>query len=264
MSDLSVISPHPLLAPYVKYYWTLEADYALAATERVIPFGNIQWCFYRGGVSCAEDRLDSKSLLCGQTTRYTDIVTLGKIRIVAVVFQPCGAKAFLRMPVNALSGLKVSAEDLDDPELKALESRISDTDNSGQCVGLLDRFLLNRLSTSPSHHFQRLETVMKTIGQSGGNVSIDLLAGVSCLGRKQFQRVFAEHVGMNPKEFLRTVRFQHLLSRMQHSTVCHFTQLAYDCGYYDQAHLIDEFKTFSGYTPKEYLSHCAPYSDYFG
>lgn len=264
MSDFNVILPHRLLAPYVRYYWTLDADYELAATERVIPYGNMQWCFYRGGVSCGENRLDSKSLLCGQTTKYTDIITEGKIRIIAVVFQPCGASAFLRMPVNLLSGLKVSAEELDDRELKELESRILDTDDPGQCVCLLDRFLLNRLSPPRNYNLQRLDSVMKMIDQNRGQVSIDSLAGASCLGRKQFQRVFSEHVGMNPKEFLRTVRFQHLLSRMQHSPDYHFTRLACECGYYDQAHLISEFKTFSGYTPKEYLSLCAPYSDYFG
>ena len=42
-----------------------------------------------------------------------------------------------------------------------------------------------------------------------------------------------------------------------------FSQLAYECGFYDQSHLINEFKVFSGYTPKEYLAACAPHSDYF-
>jgi AraC-like DNA-binding protein len=41
------------------------------------------------------------------------------------------------------------------------------------------------------------------------------------------------------------------------------TQLAFECGFYDQSHLIKEFKTFSGYTPAEYLAVCNPYSDYF-
>ena len=40
-------------------------------------------------------------------------------------------------------------------------------------------------------------------------------------------------------------------------------QLEYECGYYDQAHFIKEFKQFSGYTPTEYRTVCEPYSDFF-
>jgi len=42
-----------------------------------------------------------------------------------------------------------------------------------------------------------------------------------------------------------------------------FAQLACECGFFDQSHMIKEFKLFSGYTPAEYLAVCAPYSDYF-
>ena len=41
------------------------------------------------------------------------------------------------------------------------------------------------------------------------------------------------------------------------------TTLAYDCGYYDQSHMINEFKMMSGMTPKQYFAMCEPTSDYF-
>lgn len=42
-----------------------------------------------------------------------------------------------------------------------------------------------------------------------------------------------------------------------------FAQVAYECAFFDQSHMIKEFRLFSGYTPAEFLSVCAPYSDYF-
>lgn len=263
MDDLKFSLPHSWLIPYIKYYWSLEADYVSAATERVIPFGNVQLCFYRGNVTCETNRLDSKSLLCGQTTRFTDVMTEGKIRIVAVVFQPFGAKAFFSMPMDTVVGLKVRAEELGDPGLKELEERIAGTDDVSRCIGLLDDFFLRRMLPLKDYNCRRMEAVIGTIRANGGNVPVPVLAEASMLSRKQFLRVFREYVGINPKEYLRTVRMQYAMSLMQNGRVDNFTRLACDCGFYDQAHLISEFRSFTGYTPKEYLSVCAPYSDYF-
>jgi transcriptional regulator GlxA family with amidase domain len=83
------------------------------------------------------------------------------------------------------------------------------------------------------------------------------------LSYKQFKRVFAEYTGANPKDWLRTVRFQKALYTLQTQPAISLAQLACECGYYDQPHLIKEFKTFSGYTPVEYSAIYAPCSDYF-
>ena len=89
------------------------------------------------------------------------------------------------------------------------------------------------------------------------------LSEAACLSSKQFGRVFADHVGTTPKEYLRIVRMQRALFLLQQDATLPFVQVAYECGYSDQSHMIKEFKLFSGYTPAEYLSVCAPYSDYF-
>ena len=68
---------------------------------------------------------------------------------------------------------------------------------------------------------------------------------------------------LTPKEFIRIVRMQRALSMLQQDATIPFVQVAYECGFSDQSHMIKEFKLFSGYTPAEYLSVCAPYSDYF-
>ena len=249
--------------PYIRYYWILEAVYGESTPERVIPFGAMQLCFYRGNMVCGTERLNAESLLCGQTMNYSDVVTEGKIRIVAVVFQPFGAKAFFTMPMQVLAGQKVKADELGDAALKELEQKIVETEDSDTCVHLLDCFFLNRLEPLQGYNYRRLDAVMNVIRGNGGNVSVRALADAACLSGKQFQRVFSEYVGLNPKEYIRTVRFQYALSILQNCPSGQLTRLAYDCGYYDLAHMIAEFKALSGYTPKEYLSICLPYSDYF-
>ena len=60
--------------------------------------------------------------------------------------------------------------------------------------------------------------------------SVIELASVACLGKKQFERLFNELVGANPKEYARIVRFQKSLKLLQHcSEDTNQAQLAYQC-----------------------------------
>lgn len=90
------------------------------------------------------------------------------------------------------------------------------------------------------------------------------LAAVSCLGKKQFERLFRRVVGTNPKEYARIARFQKSLSLMQHHTDDgNLARLASRCGYADQSHFIRDFRTYSGHTPLSLPDGCKPYSDLF-
>jgi AraC-like DNA-binding protein len=62
---------------------------------------------------------------------------------------------------------------------------------------------------------------------------------------------------------MRIVRFQYALHYKWQYPQTKLTGLAYDCGFYDQSHMINEFRDLSGKTPKQYFAECEPYSDYF-
>ena len=108
-----------------------------------------------------------------------------------------------------------------------------------------------------------MATAVDAINRSAGELSVSRLAETVCLCKKQFQRVFSEHVGATPKEFMRIVRFHKALYTLQNNPATGLATLACECGYYDQAHLTNEFRHLSGYSPGQYLAICAPHSDYF-
>ena len=92
--------------------------------------------------------------------------------------------------------------------------------------------------------------------------SVNTLADNACLSKRQFERVFRETVGMNPKEYAGIVQFQKALWLMQNGE-SNYAGIAAECGYSDQSHFIRNFKKLSGYTPQAIIKHCAPYSDLF-
>lgn len=91
---------------------------------------------------------------------------------------------------------------------------------------------------------------------------VNSLAGLTCLGKRQFERVFQYTVGMSPKEYARVVRFQKALWFIQQNKN-NYAGIAIDCGFSDQSHFIREFKAMSGHTPQTIRQYCEPYSDLF-
>ncbi len=85
--------------------------------------------------------------------------------------------------------------------------------------------------------------------QRGGRVSITELAAVAGLSDRQFRRQCLDHSGLTPKRLCRVIRFRHALSRMR--TQPNWAQSADEWGYYDQAHMINEFRELGGFTPHD-------------
>jgi len=264
METFNIIPPSPLLANFIKHYWLLETDGNSVVTERTIPIGCMHLIFHRGSqlFSSFENELQPRSFICGQTTFYTDVTSTGKINMIVVVFQPYGAKAFFPMSMHEFHGKNISVTDIGDQSLVDLEKRLLDTTDNNECIRIIERYLLNRLHSFTEYNLRRITAVIQGINKEP-LATIPDLSQIACLSDKQLNRIFTEYIGSTPKEFTRIVRLQRALYSLQNYSKMNFAQLAYECGFYDQAHLIKEFKTFSGYTPKEYLAICNPYSDYF-
>ena len=72
------------------------------------------------------------------------------------------------------------------------------------------------------------------------------------LSSRQFERRFRNVVGIPPKLFSRMQRFQRVFQTMEDRA--NWVDAAVSCGYYDQAHLIRDFRQFSGTTPTALLA----------
>ena len=182
--------------------------------------------------------------------------------MITVVFQPYAAKALLHIPVHLFHGKDVAMDEVEDVELSDLAKQVTDTSDNIVCIRLIEQFFLRRLYAFSEYNLKRMSAVFQEINLQP-QINIPQLSEAACLSSKQFGRVFADHVGTTPKEYLRIVRMQRALFLLQQDVTLPFVQVAYECGYSDQSHMIKEVKLFSGYTPAEYLSVCAPYSDYF-
>jgi AraC-like DNA-binding protein len=265
----NISRPSPPLSRFIKHYWTMEniMPDGMEHIQRIVPSGLPELIFYLGDRPVATDinrSIDEPTLLAGQTDGFYDLIVTGKLSLFSIIFQPHCLSAFLDMPVGELYNQNVPLRLIFKDETSMLETRLSESNTLAEKTVIVEECFLRLLKQKRSwHSFQRISRSIDLINHSKGLVRIDKLASEACLSRKQFGRVFSDTVGTTPGKFLKIVRFQSAVDRKSRNRHTTLADLTYDCGYYDQAHMINDFQKLSGMTPKNYFEECEPLSDYF-
>lgn len=261
---MSFYRPCEPLRPYVRYYWVLKSRERFCTLT--FPIGCPQLLFHRRQPLFVPElnAFQSRFTVSGQVDFPARLRADGDTEMVVAVFRPHAIGRFLGTPPSAFCNLEISGYDLGNRGLDELAARVFDCETPERCVRTIEHWLLRRLCDGGvAQEPDRIApTVSRLLAEPA--TSVEELAALACLGRRQFERLFARSVGMNPKEYARVVRFQKslwLLQRRQEGGS--LAAVAYASGYADQSHFIREFKAFSGRTPGSLLRECAPYSDLF-
>lgn len=265
--NLRIIKPATSLSMYIKHYWFLEMEACEAVGERVVPAGYVELTFHFADHLIQRkltDKMQPGIIICGQKTGFFDVLPTGKISMLSVQFYPHSAGLFFDLPINELTNETLDLKDIMGVSACELEEQLYDLPTLEDKVKHIESFLLRRLSRKPVYSLDRISHNVKLINQSNGLITPDQLASEACLSRKQHERIFKQTVGLSPKQFLKVIRFQYTLYAHQQYPGESLTELAYRCGFYDQSHMINDFREMSGITPKQYFKSCAdPVSDYF-
>jgi len=128
---------------------------------------------------------------------------------------------------------------------------------------LIENFLESRLPNFNKLNYKRMKKAVELISENN-DINIKELADLTCLSYRQFTRIFKNYMGLPPVEFAKVIRFQRYLNLLHSNNYLKNWQNALDSGYYDQSHLIKDFKLFTGNTVNNYIKLNCPYSQYFG
>ncbi|MCW5518086.1 helix-turn-helix domain-containing protein [Muriicola sp. Z0-33] len=94
-------------------------------------------------------------------------------------------------------------------------------------------------------------------------VSIHQLSEALCISGRSLQKIFKKYVGLSPAHFRKIVRFNRATNLLLNSSADSLTNITYECGYYDQAHFIKDFRKFGGISPSEFLKLKVHSSDFY-
>ena len=116
---------------------------------------------------------------------------------------------------------------------------------------VVEQYLNRKLASALPIH-PAVSYGVERLSREGGVRSVRRIQLEIGLSHTRFIQLFREHVGLTPKLFCRVRRFHGLLNRIEKGLPVNWAELAADCGYFDQAHLIRDFRSFAGVTPLEY------------
>jgi AraC-like DNA-binding protein len=247
-----IVYPQKILAAFVKYYWVYENSGL--EEQRVIPTGDTQILFHYGqpfreingsGRSLTQPR----TCVCGQITGYRDVQAEGRTGMVGVVFKPYGLARFLPMPAGELTDRSLGYHDLD-TGFKELESRVGEANDPELRIRAIGHELEKRLAECDQDGLSQVIYTVNRIISAGGRVRVARLLSETETGERKLERLFFRYVGLTPRQLITFVKLNHALSLIKSAE--RLTDVAYDAGYFDQAHFIKAFKAHTGLTPKLY------------
>jgi AraC-like DNA-binding protein len=249
--------PEGVLAEYVRFYWSLEAQVEGIDpfVHRALPDNCVELIFYCKGklaISSLEGEEGNTfaSGVFGQAQKFRQFKTQSNFHLFGVYLYPYSFKLLFNLPAYHLRNEKIDTETLWGFKGKMLEEQIMLADTDDQRVQLASTFLFERIKTIRNHDRAFVRSI-KSVVDNNNVLSIASFAHDCNLSRRQFERKFIEFSGFSPKDFFNVVRFKNVLKEIEQRRKP-LAQIAIDVGYYDQPHLTNEFKKFSGYSPKEY------------
>lgn len=245
--------PCDALKPYVASFMISEE--AEAKQYTVLPGTNLVIGFqYRGRLDRVQDA-DVAPLSTAGITGLHDIPRVFRNKThtgtVLVYFKEAGAAPFFNVPLHELFDESVSLDNfMLRSELLVFEEQLAEAQTDQDRITLTEYFLLARLrNTAPD---KLVLTALAFIHQRQGNLRMTDLAAQLNISQSPLEKRFRQVVGTSPKKFASLVRFRHILK--SHRQQPSLTHLAHKAGFYDQAHFIKTFKSFTGQAPDAFFS----------
>ena len=162
-----------------------------------------------------------------------------------VNLDPLAARALVGAPLHEIAHRTVPLEDVLDAPFLVEQLAEADWDTR---FALLDGTLAPRLAGArPS---PEVAWAWGRLRATHGRVPIGVLAAELGWSRKRIVARFRDEIGLPPKAVARLLRFER--ARELAGTMA-WGELAYECGFSDQSHLIAEFRRITGRTPETFL-----------
>jgi AraC-like DNA-binding protein len=191
------------------------------------------------------------TILAGIQSRYQIIDTSEQEYVAGVAFRPGGSAAFVRAPADETRDVLTPLETLWGRQSTAdLREQLLERDDPDSQLDAIENALQERLRPGGRH--PAIEFALAAFDRVPLTANIGAVTNAVGMSAKRFIERFTTEVGVTPKRHCRIRRFQRALARAYRGERVDWTQLALDCGYWDQAHFIHEFRLFSGLTPTGY------------
>ncbi|WP_299111539.1 AraC family transcriptional regulator [uncultured Winogradskyella sp.] len=246
------------LEAFIDCVWKDNHSSYLEAGENsflVVPDNTVELVFTSNPIK-RQAKSDNKSSctvrshLCGLKTK-PQIVTLEGDVLLSVRIKPYGLHPFTDVSLNETIDQSLNPEDIFGKEILNLEASLFNCKDELMQIKLIESFFSKKLIKHSNDEV--FDFFIANILMHKGNINIKELSESVNISKKTIERIFLRKLGLTPKKYCRIVRLFYALKIPKPQNNFKFSSIAFDNGFYDQAHFIKEIKHYTGMTPKAYF-----------
>jgi len=260
--------PGDALKPFIKGYTVVtigkdinnEIFYPSGYIDLVVRFPD----GHAATIISGELRTTPEFELLGHLTVPTRLnATKGTTVLIARMY-PHVSSLFFENPVSDFTNAATNLGDVYSKEMGELYERTMSSKTVTQKIAMVESFFIGKLKRHEKHYrkVQQLSLICDHIVKTGDAFDLKRLSTTTGLSKRYIQKQFFEMVGLTPGTLYTSYRFNKSLRQVSDPRIS-LTSIAYDCGYYDQAHFIKEFKKFTGISPLQARSILVKQGDEF-
>lgn len=171
------------------------------------------------------------------------------IKAILVKFKNGGFFRLFKVPIPNFNNSCYNARDIFDKDFSEILAKIMEFESLESRIKVVEGFLLKKVrGCKPTIS---LDFLVDKLALNHGNTPILELASHACMSVRQLQRKFIERYGISPKHYSKFIRYTEACQIKTRNPQLTWGEISLRCGYFDQMHLIHDFKSITGQTPYE-------------
>ncbi len=210
--------------------------------ETILPDGRYELIFNFGDRVLQDGVAQPRAMLAAETRRAVSIAPSGRVDFLGVTLRDGCAAAILRAPLHELRDRMLDVRDVD--ARLDLHEQLANAHDDRRIGIILDAF---RSTTADP----LARAAASTIRTAHGRVSITRLASRLGVTVRTLGRAFDRAIGITPKTLARVTRLGRAAAMLREGVSG--VDAALDAGFFDQAHMTNEFRSMAGLSPSRWL-----------
>ncbi len=245
-------SPGQPLDEVAEAIWDVDFDNAITAralTIKVLPTTSPVLVVHYRAAMTTEHRPEYRRAANGMQTKSLTLRPSGPVGAVLVRLKAEEASRVLGCDLADITNASIELSDIfGNREASLLAESLAAAKSAGERVARMRRFLLNRMEARRIDPVAR-EAILAL--KRDPAITMNELVSHLGVGERNLQRRFKKQIGISPKQFARVARIQSVVAvRLKGSD---WANVAYEVGYNDQAHLINDFRSLVGAPPEAFF-----------
>jgi len=261
---IQYFTPSPALRDLIKSYYLVEATITEITQDTFFADGCPEIVFNQGLDFYRNDKIEPWAKVIGQITDPLTVQAKGQGKSFGIWFHPHGFSMISDIPAKELTNTAIALDSVFPVDLLEFIGECLAGNKIIRLIHLLNERFERMVGTHRDTSQAAIARfVIKELSQNTSGSSLADIAALCNITPRYLQRIFADKIGLRPKQLQRIMRFQHTLSALTTTEKKELTRITYDAGYCDQSHFIREFRQFTNMSPSGFNARDYPINSLF-